>query len=142
MSVKDADALILVKAARSMIGCPFLLHGRNPATGLDCVGLVAACLSATGREPLVPDGYALRNHSIERWIHCAKRSGLEPVSTSPEPGDIVMTSPAASQHHLMVVEHGRRAIHAHAGLRRVVSEPLPDRFDPIIQWRLSPRKGI
>lgn len=141
MSDEGVAAVRMVDAARSLIGCPFLLHGRNPATGLDCVGLVAFCLSAAGREPLVPAGYALRNHSIERWIACAEQSGLERVSASPEPGDIVLISPAASQHHLMVIEPGRRAIHAHAGLRRVVSEPLSNRLEPIIHWRLSPRKG-
>lgn len=141
MSDEGADATRIVEAARSLIGCPFLLHGRNPATGLDCVGLVAVCLAAAGREPLAPVGYALRNHSIERWIACAERSGLERLSGSPAPGDIVMVSPAASQHHLMIIEHGRRVIHAHAVLRRVVSQPIPDCLEPIIHWRPSPRKG-
>ena len=34
----------LATAAEQLIGIPFRLHGRNPETGLDCVGVVAAAV--------------------------------------------------------------------------------------------------
>ncbi len=34
----------LAAAALNLIGTPFRLHGRDPATGLDCVGLVAEAM--------------------------------------------------------------------------------------------------
>ncbi|MEQ8740955.1 MAG: hypothetical protein RID59_20710, partial [Hoeflea sp.] len=111
-----------------------------PETGLDCVGLVAACLREIGREPFAPSGYGLRNRTIDRWISCARRSGLAEVADAPLPGDIALVSPAVAQHHLIIIDHDWRAIHAHAGLRRVVSEPLGHAFLSIIHWRLLPRK--
>jgi cell wall-associated NlpC family hydrolase len=138
---KPSEPERFVEAARSMIGCPFLLYGRNPATGLDCIGLVAACLAAIGREPAPPSGYRLRNRRIEPWLSCAQHSGFEIVSIPPLPGDIALVSPAAGQHHLVVIENARAMIHAHAGLRRVVREPISGGFTPIIHWRLGPRQG-
>lgn len=140
MTVPRDDSRRLAEAAQSMVGCPFLLHGRNPATGLDCVGLVAECLSAIGREPLVPTGYGLRNRTIEQWLTCATRSGLGEVSGDFRPGDIALVSPGAGQHHLIVIGPGGHAVHAHAGLRRVVSQPFSRDFRRIIHWRLLPRK--
>jgi len=123
-----------------MVGRPFLLHGRNPETGLDCVGLVAACLTRIGRVPLTPSGYRLRNRTIEKWLDCAERSGLERVPGPLLPADIVLVSPAAGQHHLLIIEHAGRVIHAHAGLGRVVSQPIDDHLRKIMQWRLASRK--
>ena len=36
----------LAAAAESLVGTRFRLHGRDPDTGLDCVGLLAASLAA------------------------------------------------------------------------------------------------
>ncbi|KPP94115.1 hypothetical protein [Erythrobacter sp. HL-111] len=141
MSAGTSEAARLVEAARSMIGCPFLLFGRNPATGLDCIGLVAACLAAIGREHFAPVGYGLRNRSIDGLLDCAVRSGFVPVSGPLRPGDIALVGPAPGQHHLLVIEQPRAVIHAHAGLRRVVREPVAGELDRIMHWRLGPREG-
>ncbi len=37
------------EAAESLVGIRFRLFGRDPAYGLDCVGLVAAALARSGR---------------------------------------------------------------------------------------------
>jgi hypothetical protein len=140
MNSRSGEARQLVEEARSMIGCPFILHGRNPLTGLDCVGLVAACLTRIGREPLIPSGYRLRNSSLGKWLECAEGSGLGRVHGCRFPGDVILVSPAAGQHHLLIQECADRAIHAHAGLRKVVSQPIDDHLDIIMQWRLVPRK--
>ena len=34
----------IAAAARALVGVPFRLQGRDPALGLDCVGLVGAAL--------------------------------------------------------------------------------------------------
>ncbi len=106
--------------AEALVGTPFRLHGRSE-TGLDCVGLVALALHRAGIVGTAPLGYALRNSDIERHLACAGRSGFHPAP-SPAPierGDLLLTAPGASQHHLLVALGGMRFVHAHAGLRRV-----------------------
>ena len=43
----DGDTA-LARAAAGCLGVRFRLHGRDPATGLDCLGLLGAALVATG----------------------------------------------------------------------------------------------
>ena len=141
MDIPD-DGQRLADAASTMIGCPFRLFGRNPATGLDCVGLLIACLEAIGRNAVIPIGYGLRNSAIERWLGCADRSGFLPADGKILPGDVLITRPGPSQHHLMIVETPRAAIHAHAGLRRVVHEPIDFARECSAHWRLgNPDQG-
>ena len=47
----------LAEAALGLLGVPFRLHGRDPATGLDCVGLVAEALRRAGRRPDASPGH-------------------------------------------------------------------------------------
>ena len=54
----------LVQAAVQLVDTPFRLHGRDPGTGLDCVGLVSAAMAASGGQPVPPAGYTLRNLAI------------------------------------------------------------------------------
>jgi cell wall-associated NlpC family hydrolase len=51
-------------AALALVGTPFRLHGRDPLTGLDCVGLAACALTMAGLTTQPPRRYALRNASI------------------------------------------------------------------------------
>lgn len=66
----------LAAAAASFVGAPFRLHGRDPARGLDCVGLVAAALAATGRPARAPSGYRMRQARIDGLLDAARQSGL------------------------------------------------------------------
>ncbi|MEM8724612.1 MAG: NlpC/P60 family protein [Pseudomonadota bacterium] len=133
------DGARLAKAATALIGVPFRLHGRNPLTGLDCVGLVAASLEAIGIQPSAPRGYHMRNASIEQWLDCARRSGLEPSDDQSRIGDIVLVAPGPGQSHLLIVDSPKSVIHAHAGLRRVVCQPLDHSLKPNSSWRVMPR---
>lgn len=126
----------LALAAGGLVGVRFRLHGRDPGTGLDCVGLIAASLAACGRIAAVPSGYGLRNAAITGWIGCAARSGLVPATGGVRPGDVVLTCPGPGQHHLMIAADAASVIHAHAGLGRVVRQSLPARFAPCARWRL------
>ncbi len=128
----------LAEAAAQMIGVRFRLHGRDPQTGLDCVGLVAACLTAIGGMPTAPRGYRLRNTCIDQWFGLAELSALSPVSDRLERGDVLLTSPGPAQNHLLIVEAPATVIHAHAGLGRVVRQPLDTTMTPLAQWRLTP----
>ena len=126
----------LAAAAATFLGVPFALHGRNPDTGLDCVGLLLASLQAIGVQTDHPIGYGLRNATIARWLACAPRSGLYDVSGPVVVGDVLLTSPGPMQHHILIVENRSSAIHAHAGLRRVVRQPFDENIVFEAHWRL------
>ena len=125
----------LVEAARALVGCPFRLHGRDPATGLDCVGLVSAALEGSGTRPVVPRGYGLRNTGISQWLPLAERSGLVPASGPVHPGEVLLIALAHSQHHLVIAADAAMVIHAHAGLRRVVIQPFDTAWQIHAKWR-------
>lgn len=102
---------------------PFRLHGRDPATGLDCVGLVAAAYAAAGHRPAaLPDRYRLRGNDlkiVEAWLAA---SGLVDASGAVRAGDVLLCAMGFAQMHLMLLGPDG-AVHAHAGLGRVVLTP-------------------
>lgn len=126
----------LARAAESLAGTRFRLHGRDRATGLDCVGLVAAALAIIGRNPPVPLDYGLRNGSIDAALAYVPGAGFASCPGETLPGDLLLVSPGPAQHHLMVALDGARFVHAHAGLRRVVVTPGPLQWPQLRQWRL------
>ncbi|RYE96206.1 MAG: peptidoglycan endopeptidase [Oxalobacteraceae bacterium] len=133
----SGEGMALVRAAEALLGCRFRLHGRDPATGLDCVGLVVAALKAIGRPVRPPTGYGLRNRRIDAAL--VPPAGLVETSGNIQPGDIVLAAPGPLQHHLLIAgRDGCRFIHAHAGLRRVVETPGPIPWPLLHHWRLSP----
>ena len=132
----DADAA-LAQAARGLVGKPFRLHGRDPETGLDCVGLVAAALAAIGRHPAMPTGYALRNLSIAQWLPMAERGGLAPTTRPVMAGQVLLIALPHSQHHLAITADAHSVVHAHAGLKRVVLQPRDPAWLLAARWRLA-----
>lgn len=133
--MNDAGARFAT-AAEALIGCRFRLHGRDPDTGLDCVGVVGCALSSSGVRPVVPGGYGLRNLSVNQWLPLAEQSGLVPANDPLQRGDIVLVDLAHSQHHLAIVLDAQHVVHAHAGLRRVVRQPLDPAWHVRAQWRI------
>lgn len=125
----------LAKAASHFIGCPFRLHGRDPELGLDCVGLVAAAIAAAGGRPEGPSGYTLRNLAIDHWLHFAATSGLTPALGPIRAGEVLLIALPPCQHHLVIAENAASVIHAHAGLRQVVRQPLEPQWRIIARWR-------
>ena len=128
------------QAAESLVGTRFRLFGRDPAYGLDCVGLVAAALARSGRSVSAPIGYGLRSADIEKFLPFATHAGLEPCSGDPMRGDVLLMRPGPAQHHLVIATAPHMIVHAHAGLRRIVSQPLPTDPEPAMPilraWRL------
>lgn len=138
----NREALIssLGEAASALVGCPFRLHGRDPATGLDCIGLVHASLAAIGHRPVAPHGYGLRNIQIDQWLDCAGGSGLEPASGPIRPDEVLLVALGYGQHHLMITSARDIIVHAHAGLRRVVAQPLRSDIQVSARWRIGATK--
>ena len=119
------------------MGTPFRLHGRDPATGLDCVGLVCAALAATGMKPIAPRGYSLRNLAVDQWLGLATQSGLVPSHGLMRAGDVLLIAVGACQHHLAIAEGPESIIHAHAGLRKVVCQRRDPDWLVCAKWRVA-----
>lgn len=130
----------LAEAARALLGCPFRLHGRDPATGLDCVGLVSAALATSGMRAVVPTGYGLRNLDIAQWLPLARQSGLVPAPGAIGAGEVLLIALTHCQHHLVIAADAATVIHAHAGLRRVVLQPLDPAWQIAAKWRFAPQR--
>ena len=129
----------VVGAAQSLVGSRFRLHGRDPATGVDCVGLVGWALAAAGRPATVPQGYALRLRDPWKWREWGERSGLREISGDAEPGDVAVMAVGPGQLHLAIVIGDGTIVHAHAGLGRVVRSPVPEAWRILGHWRHGPQ---
>jgi cell wall-associated NlpC family hydrolase len=127
---------VLADAALQLVGARFRLAGRDPATGLDCVGLLICSLRSVGCVPVAPEGYRLRNTDPARWFACAVESGLVAVEGPIQPGDVILLRPGPGQQHVVIAEGDGIFIHAHAGLGRVVRQPITLSNDIIAHWRL------
>ena len=119
-----------------MVGVRFRPQGKDPATGLDCVGLVWAAYAAAGRRLVRPRNYPLRGWGLERIEEALAAADFFHAHDAMRPGDVVLISLPARQYHLGLI--GRETfIHAHAGLRRVVEAPLEPDVRGAGRWRLS-----
>jgi murein DD-endopeptidase / murein LD-carboxypeptidase len=109
----------VVARARALVGTRFRLHGRDPVSGLDCVGLiVCACPAIT--QP--PQGYALRGGTADGFAAMFIANGMTQRQGAPRAGDVLLLQPSAAQFHLGVWG-GDSLIHADGVLRRVVETP-------------------
>lgn len=128
----------LASAALELVGTRFRLHGRNPATGLDCVGLLGAALSAIGRENTLPASYTLRTREPAGLDRIARNCGLELTEYPILSGDVVLVRMGPCQLHLLIALGTGRFVHAHAGARRVVVLDSMLEWPVIRLWRLLP----
>ncbi|TIX49375.1 C40 family peptidase [Alteraurantiacibacter aquimixticola] len=124
--------------AHSLLGTPFRLHGRSASSGVDCVGLVALTLHATGRTSRSPVGYTLRNLAADAYLPLLEANGFFPATDVPLTGDLVLARPGPGQFHLLIQSGCGGHIHAHAGLGRVVLTPPPLSWATLGRWRLAP----
>ncbi|MBO9696012.1 MAG: C40 family peptidase [Sphingopyxis sp.] len=119
-----------------MVGTTFRPQGSDPATGLDCAGLVHAAYAAAGRCLVRPAGYPLRGWSRDRIEAALALAGFVPVADRMRAGDVALFAQAARQFHLGLLGY-ETLVHAHAGLRRVVETPLDAATRSAPRWRLS-----
>lgn len=121
-------------AVRAAVGARFRLHGRDPATGLDCVGLAALALRAGGCGAEVPTGYALRGGDAE---DVAARLDAVLVRAAEEgAGDLLLLRTGPGQLHL-AIRTGDGFVHADAALRRVVERPGVPPWPVLGSWRIG-----
>lgn len=130
----------LARAALALVGTPFRLHGRDPATGLDCIGVLAAALGACDLKSFLPSGYTLRNRALPELDAFLAGCGLAAATGPAAAGDVLLVQSGPGQFHLLVAAEGGGFIHAHAGLRRVVRSPPPLAWPIIAHWRLAPQE--
>ena len=121
-------------AAQAAVGARFRLHGREPGTGLDCVGLAALAMAAGGRTGAVPTGYRLRGGDA-RAVRGMVGEGLV-ASDGSRAGDLLLFAAGPGQLHLAVRTEGG-LVHADAGLGRVVERPGADPWPLLAAWRLG-----
>lgn len=122
-------------AALALVGVPFRPGGRDPAGGLDCVGLVACALRAAGWRGAIPEGYGWRMRGAERWRGWAEAQGFAAVADGGGRGDVAVYRVGPEQLHLAIALGAGAIVHAHAGLRRVVTSPVPGEWRIFGAWR-------
>lgn len=129
---------MLADAAEALAGAKFRLHGRDPATGLDCIGVLAAALSQCGMHRPVPNGYRLRAHRLPELARTAAELGLVQAEGALRAGDVALVRTGPCQFHLVVALTDGGFVHADAGLRRVVRDRGPLAWPVAGHWRLAP----
>lgn len=121
------DGAAIVARARALLGTRFRPQGRG-ATGIDCVGLVAAALNRSA-----PADYVLRGGSPERLAAALRAAGLKPRRKR-RAGDVLAMRSGPEQLHLGIWT-GEGIVHADARLRRVVERPGGPLWPVIGIWR-------
>lgn len=121
----------IADAALELVGTPFRLRGRDPSTGIDCMGLIEFALTKAGVPVRMPRTYTLRQRNADQvFITVATQCGLRPSTATPHRNDILFFALNGFQHHLAISLGPADIVHAHAGLgRTLVGKPDPD-------WRL------
>lgn len=127
----------LARAAEGLVGCRFRLHGRDPATGLDCIGLLAAALQQCGCPATLPQGYPLRLCRLDNWLPDPASCGFVWAQPPWQPGDVVLIQPGTAQFHLAIAGAAGGWVHAHAGLRRVVHHAQLPPGPVVHHWRFA-----
>ena len=123
-------------AAESFAGAPFRFRGRDPRTGLDCVGVALAALEKIGSPAPEIAPYAMRQREFTAQLTALREAGFGPVDGAIQPGDLLLLEAGPAQVHLAVAGRAGSLIHTHAGLGRVVITPAPCPFPVQRHWRL------
>lgn len=118
----------VVARARSAVGCRFRPHGRDPAGGMDCIGLIGWALGIA-----VPSGYPLRSGDAVRMAAGLRAAGLSPVVVAGA-GDVLLLRSGPGQVHL-AIGTGDGIVHADVAARRVVERPGPPPWPVLSVWR-------
>ena len=130
---------LLAESALALVGVPFRLHGRDPATGLDCIGVLAAALRGCGITIHLPGNYGLRSLRLPDFSELASELGFTPAKGAERRGDVLFVRPCPVQFHLLIALGSGECVHAHVGLRRVVRSPRPEHWPVEQLWRITNR---
>lgn len=121
-------ASIDAERALALVGAPFRTQGRDPATGLDCLGLVlTACglPAERGRRD-----YRLRGEHRAELLDGLARDFRRVPPSRQRIGDLLVIEAGEQQLHLGILT-ARGFVHADARLRSVVETPGRPRW-PVI----------
>lgn len=121
----------IVCAARELLGVPFLHQGRDPAIGLDCVGVAIAAARACGVQVIDRAGYGrtpigdeVRRGSSGGLLGAIdEQPGLRRVRRAPAAGDVLVLRFARSPQHVAICA-GETMIHGWESVGRCVEHPL------------------
>lgn len=131
------SGVLLATAAEGLVGCRFRLHGREPATGLDCIGVLSVALKAIGRAVEFPSGYQLRTAEFPSLPQLARSHGFAVAEGTVQPGDVLFTRPGPAQLHLMIAGTTHPSfVEAHAGLGKVIVRRAEPDCTTLQRWRL------
>ncbi len=123
----------VVAAARDLVGVRFRAQGRDPAWGLDCVGLVAVALLRAGADVALPCDYAsARGRMPPVTLPAGWRACAGDVA-----GDVLLCRVSAAQLHL-AIRSVDGIVHADAQARRVVARPGAVPWPIERAWRWMP----
>jgi len=112
--------LFHAKRALALVGTAFRPQGRDPAQGVDCVGL---CLLAYDLPAgTARDDYRLRGKHRDEMEAALPARFRRLKRARARPGDLLLMLPAADQLHLGILT-ARGFVHADMRLRRVVETP-------------------
>ncbi len=129
-----------VERARALIGTRFVAQGRDPAIGLDCVGLalLAYGIEAAG----VRDDYRLSGAHRGAILHFAKARFRRVARPRRRAGDLLLLQPGAAQWHVGIWTGGG-LIHADIASRKIVERPGPIVWPVAVALRprVRPAKG-
>jgi len=105
-----------------LVGTRFVAQGRDPAIGLDCVGLAlhAYAIEAAG----VSDDYRLSGAHRGAILAFARAKFRRVPQTRRRVGDLLLLRPGTAQWHLGIWT-GDGLIHADIVSRRIVERPGP-----------------
>jgi cell wall-associated NlpC family hydrolase len=115
---------------------PYRAGGRDPVTGLDCLGVVAASLASAGWHAQLPLRGPLRQRASFDAARIAQDAGLVNATSGIIPGDILLLRCSSTQRHLLIATDAQQFVHAHASLRRVVLSVLDPAWRFAAHWRL------
>jgi cell wall-associated NlpC family hydrolase len=123
----------VLAAARALVGVPFRVQGRDPAFGLDCVGLVAVALARAGAAVAVPRDYAPARGILPADVVpvAMVRCGGAAV------GDVLLCRVSPVQLHL-AIRAVDGIVHADMAARRVVERGGPVPWPIEAAWRWTP----
>lgn len=127
-TVPSALGVRLDVAARAYLGVPFLHQGRNPAVGIDCVGLVAAAVRDCGLLHLLPHDFTEypRNPGRGELERRLREAFGEPVSDM-QAGDVAAIAFHGQTRHVAIVgdgPHGFSLIHTYNHPAKVIEHAL------------------
>lgn len=117
MSSRAGD---IIRRARALVGSPFRPQGREPGTGLDCVGLVLSTFDVS--PDTVRRNYRLRGGHRPEIEAGLMRQFRKVAPNKSRPGDVLLCAISSDQLHL-AISCGASFVHADARLRRVVETP-------------------